>query len=807
MRSSLQTGTRRRVRSRSLFIAGLAAATLAPGALLSTMPAWAADAPEQRAAEREYRIAAGPLAAVLNRFAAVSGTLVSADGDQLQNKTSAGLDGRYSTDGALSQLLAGTGLQAMRNDDGSYSLKPVPPEGATLMPAVKVEAAVSTTELPQAYSGGQVARGGRLGILGNTDIMDAPFNITSYTAEVLENQQARSIIDVVANDPSVRAAVSSGSFYETLTVRGFTLGANDISFMGLYGLTPITRVSSEFAERVDVLKGPAAMLTGIPPSGAIGGTVSLTPKRADDKPLTRISTGFDAQSRVGVHADIGRRFGPDGAVGVRINGVARDGETAVNDVDRQTLLGSFAIDWRGERARLSLDAYNQKEDQDGGGYGYTRLLNKVPDPSQPLALGSRARMRDKMALASGEYDIAAAVTAFARYGWHDTEVLGVRALLSSLDADGNFRGGFTVQNTKGEFQTGDAGLRLNFATGPVAHQVVGSVTDYRHENFFAVATAAASDFVAGNVYSPTRLPLPAQWPCDRKKTAETGLRSYAVTDTLSTWGERLQFTLGLRRQQIEVDNINATTGIKTTYDKEATTPAVALLVKPLQNVSLYANYVQGLTRGPTAPVGSGLENAGEVFPPFKSKQYEVGAKGEWSGLGTSVSLFQIERPNSMTQNNRFSLDGEQRNRGVEFNLFGEPLDGIRVLGGAVFMSAEITESANESIRGNRAFGVPSQQINLGGEWDVTGLNGLTLSTRVLRTGSVYLNNANAVSIPSWTRWDAGARYALHVGGRPLVLRANVENLRDKGYWMANEVENWVSISGPRTFMLSATVDF
>lgn len=757
-------------------------------------------------ASKTYAIAPGPLADVLAQFAAIAGVPLSFETELLAGLRSPGLNGEYSVREGFARLLAGSGFQLVDTGRGAYSLIRAP-DAATLLQTVKVEAtAVSPHDVP-AYAGGQVARGGRLGMLGNTDVMDAPFNITSYTAELLENQQARSLADVVANDPSVRSSVSSGSFYEMLMVRGFNLGASEMGFMGLYGLTPITRTSAEFAERVDVIKGPAAMLTGMPPSGGIGGTVSITPKRAADEPLTRLSVGFDARSRAGVHADIGRRFGPDGAFGVRLNGVARDGETAVHEVDRQTLLGSVALDWRGERARLSLDAYDQKEEQDGGGYGYTRLLNRVPDPAKPLVLGSRAEMRDKMALLSGEYDIAAAVTAFARYGWHNTEVLGVRALLSGLDADGNYRGGLTVQNTRGEFQTGDAGLRLTFATGPVAHRVVASVTDYHHENFYAGATAADADYVDGNVYEPTRLPLPAQWPTDRKKSAENSLRSYALADTLAMWDERVQLTLGLRRQQVEVVSINTATGVKTPYDKSATTPAAALVVKPLQNISVYANYIQGLTRGPTAPIGTGLENEGEQFPPFKSKQYEAGVKGEWRGFGTSVSLFQIERPNPMTQDNRFSLDGEQRDRGVEFNVFGEPLSGVRILGGAVFMNAEITETDNDSIKGNRAFGVPGQQINLGGEWDVTGVNGLTLSTRVLRTGSVYLNNTNTVSIPSWTRWDAGTRYAVRVAGKPLVLRANVENLLDKGYWMANDVENWMSISGPRTFMLSATVDF
>jgi iron complex outermembrane receptor protein len=64
--------------------------------------------------------------------------------------------------------------------------------------------------VPPVYAGGQVATGASLGMLGNRSVMDTPFNQTSYTAELMENQQARTIRDVLANDPSVRAIQPAG---------------------------------------------------------------------------------------------------------------------------------------------------------------------------------------------------------------------------------------------------------------------------------------------------------------------------------------------------------------------------------------------------------------------------------------------------------------------------------------------------------------------------------------------------------------------------------------------------------------------
>src|SRR5690606_35487181 len=61
-------------------------------------------------------------------------------------------------------------------------------------------------DLPAPYGGGQLATGARLGVLGNQDIMDVPFSVSSYTEVLVRNQQAQTIGDVVANDPSVRTS-------------------------------------------------------------------------------------------------------------------------------------------------------------------------------------------------------------------------------------------------------------------------------------------------------------------------------------------------------------------------------------------------------------------------------------------------------------------------------------------------------------------------------------------------------------------------------------------------------------------------
>src|SRR5690606_35524496 len=125
---------------------------------------------------------------------------------------------------------------------------------------------------------------------------------------------------------------------------------------------------------------------------------------------------------------------------------------------------------------------------------------------------------------------------------------------------------------------------------------------------------------------------------------------------------------------------------------------------------------------------------GEVFAPQRSKQIEVGAKLDFGSYGGNLAFYRIEQPTSVTvpDTKVFSVDGEQRNRGVELNLFGEPLQGLRLLAGATWIDTELRNTAGGANDSNRAIGVTRFQYNLGADWDVPGLDGLALNGRLLR---------------------------------------------------------------------------
>ncbi|TPQ27430.1 TonB-dependent receptor domain-containing protein, partial [Cupriavidus pinatubonensis] len=109
--------------------------------------------------------------------------------------------------------------------------------------------------------------------------------------------------------------------------------------------------------------------------------------------------------------------------------------------------------------------------------------------------------------------------------------------------------------------------------------------------------------------------------------------------------------------------------------------------------------------------------------------------------------------------------------------------------------------------GKDPIGVPRVQANLGAEWDLPWVAGLTVSGAMIYTGRQYVNQLNTASLPSWARFDLGARYRTRITGKTTTFRANVLNVFDRNYWSG--VTSWGGFSqaAPRTVMLSATVEF
>jgi iron complex outermembrane receptor protein len=205
-------------------------------------------------------------------------------------------------------------------------------------------------------------------------------------------------------------------------------------------------------------------------------------------------------------------------------------------------------------------------------------------------------------------------------------------------------------------------------------------------------------------------------------------------------------------------------------------------------------------------------NGNQSFAPARSKQIEAGVKVDMGTYGATLGVYRIEQPSDgFTQvidstTAVFIRDGEQVNKGVELNVFGEPIEGLRLISGLTLMDTELKKTAGGLNDGNQAIGVPSFQFNAAVDWDVPGLQGVALDARMLRTGGQYADAANNLSLPTWNRFDAGARYAFRVQEKDVTLRLGVDNVANKKYW-ESALGGYLTQGEPRVAKMSATIDF
>ncbi|MDH4573771.1 TonB-dependent receptor [Salinicola acroporae] len=663
---------------------------------------------------------------------------------------------------------------------------------------------------PPAFAGGQIAAGGRVGLLGEKDAMDIPFSVTSYTSELIENQQSQTLGDTLQNDASVSVGQGYGIYGEAFKIRGFNLTGDDVAYGGLYGVLPRQLINSDIAERIEVFKGASAFTSGIPigGNGGIGGTVNIEPKHAGNEPMLKLSSGYRSDSYGEVGVDASRRFGDQKQWGARVSAVRGRGDTAIDDESQRDTSVVVGLDYRGERGRVLFDVGHQKSTLEGARSsiytGAATEVPSVPDASSNYtpAFGGSA-LETNFGMVRGEYDLNNEWTAFAALGGNRTIENIASANPRLTDDNGNasvndFETGNHIDNFASQ-----AGVRGYVVTGPVSHDVtLGYSSAYRKFDtdwsFLAAGTT--------NIYDPQDLSRPEGDPFVGGSVTRTRSQGVTLSDTLGFLNDRVLLTLGARYQELEVDE-RPNAGGNNRYADRRVTPAVGVVFKANPNISLYANYVEALQDGGTV-TDTTASNYGEYLGIAHAKQYEVGTKFDYGNIGGGISLFQIKLPTAAVVDGVGNLDNEQRNRGIELSLYGEPLDGLRLFSSATWIDAELTKT-QDGTEGNDATGVPEYRFVLGSEWDIPHVDRLTATGRVIHTGSQYADTANNLELDPWTRLDLGVRYTMPIGGADWVWRAGIDNVTDEDYWAgaSTAFAGYLIQGEPRTFKLSATVEF
>ncbi|MDQ7970845.1 MAG: TonB-dependent receptor, partial [Oxalicibacterium faecigallinarum] len=252
-----------------------------------------------------------------------------------------------------------------------------------------------------------------------------------------------------------------------------------------------------------------------------------------------------------------------------------------------------------------------------------------------------------------EYDLSQNTTAWAAFGIRETTEVNSLANITVTNASTGAANTRKADNYREDLvKSGEVGLRSKLRTGSIGHTLVASASIYRLDSKNAFSYSPAGGLLT-NMYNPIQRPAPAtnsptggiMW--HPLVTSKKDFVSVAIGDTISFADDRALLTIGVRNQTIEATSYQATTGAMTSgYDKSRTSPVVGMVWKANNSVSLYANYIESLSQGPTAATVGAITptNLGEIFSPYVSKQKEIGAKYDGGKFGGGLAYFTTKKP-------------------------------------------------------------------------------------------------------------------------------------------------------------------
>ncbi|MDO4450230.1 MAG: TonB-dependent receptor [Moraxella sp.] len=689
---------------------------------------------------------------------------------------------------------------------------------------IDVSADASQAGLARSYAGGQVASGSRVGILGNKHYMDTPFSTTAYTQQFIKNTQADGVGDVLKKDPTVTVARGFGNFQEAYVMRGFVTYSDDTMYNGLYGILPRQYTSSELFERVEIQRGASTALNGISPGGAnTGGTITLLPKRATSQPLREVSVGYEGDGRAKVSADVGQRF-LDNKLGVRTNLSYTKGDGAIKNEEKEVSLISVGADYRGDKFRLSADVgYQDLTDTAKRSSVDVNAVTATPTAPNGKTNWSQTwantQSKDVFGTVRGEYDITDNLTAYGAYGVRQGKESNVLGGGFFYVTDGNTGDGYytlTKNKRQDDIHTGEVGLKGFFETGNITHRwgMVANTYQAKEKNHFIADYPSSWNNFAGannsNLHNPTFADMPS-WSASKwatptgsldnpALTAKTTLNSVALVNTLGVLDDNLQLTLGGRYQEIDSQDVTWNT-----FYKDKTLSPVAGINYRFGNWSAFGNYSEKLTAGKQVSINQNHL----MLKPYVSKQSEIGVKYDDGNLGASLTAFQIKEPRASLANGSATTKGDNVHQGLEVFVFGRPTDNLRLMTGVALLDAK-QKNTDDAFDGKQVIGTAKIRSNIGMEYDVNALEGLTLTGDLSYTGSRYAKADNSLKVPDYALLNLGARYATSVGATPVTLRVGVDNVTDKKHWASvggYPGQGYLVAGDPRTVKASVSFKF
>ncbi len=559
-------------------------------------------------------------------------------------------------------------------------------------------------------------------------VMDLPQSVQIVGSEIIEQQQAIRLSEVVKNLNGVYVGSARGGAQESFFSRGYDMSANNMFKNGFrYNAGSIPEVSS--LEKVEFLKGGSALLYGNVAPGGIMNLVTKTPK---------FTQGGEVSMQIGSYSYYKPAidfYGPlNKSIAYRFTGSYENAESFRDFVKNERIYVNPSFLFHlSDKTQITLQGDYLSADwtPDFGTGIYGKTILDLPRNEFFGALWSTANTKSSSAsmLFNHDFNKNWKLNFNSSYQYYRRTQTST-AQLSTIDANGNWKRGLTKSDGAENIFGDQLSLQGTFNTGKIKHQLFTGV-DYEKSiapsytyGFYATpngTTAITTEATAINLYtydySTQSNDIP--YPTRATQLATTNTQRFgAYAQDLISVTKHIKVLAGLRwswqDSYVATSKEVVTKGAITTSLKDAEavegaktvnkafSPKAGLVVQPTKDLSLFASYSNSFTpnTGTTADL--------KPLDPSIIDQYEVGVKKDfWRGLlSTNVTVYQITNNNlaqtapyladGVTQNTNTSIKelvGATKGKGVEIDITANPVEGLNIMAGYSFNETKVSKSS------------------------------------------------------------------------------------------------------------------
>lgn len=633
----------------------------------------------------------------------------------------------------------------------------------------------------------------------NTPAKLVPQAIDSVKASELTAFGQPTLSEALTGIPGVNA--SGDTRFDGVNIRGFS-ASNDFYLDGFRDDMQYTRDLGN-TERVEVLKGPAAVLYGRGSSGGIVNRVSKKPQKGLESSVSAQVGSFDSRR---LAADLNGEAGEQ--VQVRLNLAQEDKESFRNGVTSKRTLLAPSVNWEINDKLNWLVQYERNEH------------DRTPDRGIPGVNGRPADVPKEYVYSDTRRDFIddVAQSTRSRLTWDINDQWQLRQQLGYTSLDSQFDNTY-VTSVKGDQVTRSRwqqDLKANslisnteaegqLQTGPIEHRLlVGFEQNWqeRTPKLYQNATAIP----AGNLYDPGSLPT-YDGAMKLSSDANHKVRGYGlyVQDQLSLGDWHL--LAGLRRDDFTVTSRRNDLNKEETVSVASLSPRLGLVWNPIEEHAFYASYSKTFTPVGGELIGITPGDKNNNLDPQHTRLYEGGVKSDWldGRLATTLSLYRLEMYNKRSKDpldpTKVILTGLQRTEGIELSARAQLTDELYLRGGIAIQDAEQVK-ADADLQGKRPMNVSRQNGELFAGYQ-SGKQGWFGETGVTAVGDRFADNANTTTLPGYARFDARAGYRWQQWDTQL----SVENLTDHDYFVSATSASQIMPGTPRQLHLSAAYRF